>query len=127
VPGAAFLTDEWIQECNEALATLPRSTTPDVAARPMAVTESVTGVPAGTHGTITLLADASGVRMVAGEEPGASAWFTLAYDDAEAMHAGLLDPATALTEGRIRVRGDLQALVSAVGMLAAAHEQLRAR
>ena len=47
--------------------------------------------------------------------------------DAEALHEGSLDPATALAEGRVRVRGDLRAIVEAVSVLAAAHARLRAR
>jgi hypothetical protein len=127
VPRSPFLSDEWVSECNKALGELPAELTRIDADRRLAVTETVTGGPAGTHPTLTLLADVGGIRLVAGEDPAAAAWFTLAYVDAEAMHAGRLDPATALTEGRIRVRGDLQALVSAVGLLTAANEHLRDR
>jgi hypothetical protein len=47
--------------------------------------------------------------------------------DAAALHDGELDPARALTEGRVRVRGELRAVVEAVTVLAAAHAAMRAR
>ena len=44
----------------------------------------------------------------------------LAYPDALAMAHGELDPADALAAGRVRVRGDLAALVAGQDVLAAA-------
>ena len=46
------------------------------------------------------------------------------YADAWAMALGELEPADALADGRVRVRGDLAALVAAQAVLAAAAEQL---
>jgi hypothetical protein len=123
VPAALF-TDEWVAECNQALAQLGA---PVLTADRLVVTELVAEAPPGRHAAITLVADAASAHLVAGEDPAASAWLTVSMSDAEALHEGSLDPARALVEGRIRIRGDFRAVVDAVGMLAAAHEALRAR
>ena len=122
--GAALFSDAWLEECNGALAGvsgLPAD------ARRLVVTEVVTGAPAGTHDHVTLILDDAGARLRAGDDLSASAWLTVAMADAEALHRGELDPATALAEGRVRVRGDLRAVVDAVALLADAHRRLRDR
>jgi hypothetical protein len=48
----------------------------------------------------------------------------LGYDDALAMAQGALQPADALAAGRVRVRGDLSALVAAQSVLQAASAML---
>ena len=48
----------------------------------------------------------------------------LGYAEALAMARGELDPADALAAGRVRVRGDLAALVAGQDVLAAAAAQL---
>lgn len=121
---APLFTDAWLAECNAALAALPGL---DDARGPLVVTELVADAPAGAHAAVTLVADHDGVRLVAGDEGAASAWLTLSMRDADALHTGGLDPATALTEGRVRVRGDLSAVVELVGVLVEAHARLRAR
>jgi hypothetical protein len=124
VTSAPLFTDEWLEECNSALAELPGL---DDERRPVVVTELVADAPPGAHGAVTLVADHDGVRLIAGDAPAASAWLTVSMHDAEALHAGELDPATALTEGRVRVRGDLRAVVELMSVLAEAHARLRAR
>ena len=53
-----------------------------------------------------------------------TATIVLGYADALALAQGRLDPADALAEGRVRVRGDLAALVAGQEVLAAAAAQL---
>jgi ubiquinone biosynthesis protein UbiJ len=91
------------------------------------VTELVTGAPPGVHAALTLVVDEAGARLRPGDDGAASAWITVSMADAESLHDGALDPAVALTEGRVRVRGDLRAVVDAVGLLADAHQRLRGR
>lgn len=122
---AELFTDDWLAACNRALA--ERSVPLTSGADRLVVTELIAQAPPGRHAAITLVADADGVRLVAGEDPTASAWLTVSMPDAEALHAGSLDPARALVEGRIRIRGDFRAVVDAVGMLAVAHDALRTR
>jgi hypothetical protein len=122
VVDAPLLSDGWLAACNAALATAPR---PVDDASPLVVTELVPDAPDGVHRAVTLVADADGVRLVAGDDSRASAWLTITMADAEAVHRGEVDPARALAEGRVRVRGDLAAVVAAVGVLAEAHARLR--
>lgn len=121
---APLLSDAWLAECNAALAGAPGR---DEASRRLVVTELVPDAPDGAHRAVTLVADADGVRLVAGEQTGAAAWLTISIADAAALHRGELDPARALTEGRVRVRGDLGAVVALASVLADAHARLRAR
>lgn len=122
MPGTSLFSDEWIASCNDALGALaaPEATS-------LTVVERVTGAPADVHDVVSLVADAHGVRVEAGEATGASAWLTVAFDDAAALNEGRLEPADAIATGRLRVRGDLRAVVDAVGLLAQAHGALRAR
>jgi SCP-2 sterol transfer family len=122
---AALFTDEWLADCNAALGALTASRVP--GAPRLVVTELISSAPPDRRAAITLIADDDGVRLAPGEDATASAWLTVSMPDAEALHAGTLDPARALVEGRIRIRGDLRAVVDAVGMLAAAHDAMRAR
>jgi hypothetical protein len=119
---APLFSDAWLTECNGALASMP---VPGRDARPLVVTERIVGVPASARDAVTLVSDEAGVRLVAGEQPGATAWLTVSMEDAAALHDGRLEPSTALAEGRIRVRGDLRGVVEAVGLLSAAHASLR--
>jgi len=54
----------------------------------------------------------------------ATATIALAYADALALALGRLDPADALSLGRVRVRGDLAALVAGHEVLVAAASRL---
>jgi hypothetical protein len=117
-----LFSDAWLAECNEALASI---SPPGDDARRLVVTERIVGAGATARDAVTLVSDEAGVRLVAGEQPGVTAWLTVSMDDAAALHEGRLEPATALAEGRIRVRGDLRGVVEAVGLLSAAHASLR--
>ena len=55
---------------------------------------------------------------------GGTATIVLGYADALAMARGELDPADALAAGRVRVRGDLAALVAGQDVLAEAAARL---
>ncbi len=55
---------------------------------------------------------------------GGTATIVLGYPDALAMARGELDPADALAAGRVRVRGDLAALVAGQDVLAEAAARL---
>src|SRR5580692_6940870 len=59
-------------------------------------------------------------------ERAGTATIVLGYPEALAMARGALDPAEALAAGRVRVRGDLAALVAGQDVLAAAAAQLGA-
>lgn len=122
---AALLSGAWIAECNAALSGLEVAAAPG-ARWPLVVTEVVT-IPGGADRELTLVADDEGVALVEGDDDRACAWITLSLDDAVAMHEDRLDPARALGDGRVKVRGDLRALVEAVSLLARAHGRLAGR
>jgi hypothetical protein len=82
-----------------------------------AVTDEVRVVLTIDGGRARLALDPSGA--VAG-----TATIVLGYPDALAMARGELDPADALAAGRVRVRGDLAALVAGQDVLAAAATRL---
>ncbi len=67
------------------------------------------------EGRAHLALDADGARSAA-----ATATIALGYADALDLALGRLDPADALAAGRVRVRGDLAALVAGQTVLAAA-------
>jgi hypothetical protein len=99
------------------------------------VAQVVEGVPAAADGSDTVrtvrtvLTIAEGRAHLALDPDGtatsaADVTMLLGYVDALAMARGELQPAEALAGGRIRVRGDLSALVAAQAVLQAASAQL---
>jgi putative sterol carrier protein len=93
------------------------------------VVEEVHGTPDGDVRLVLRIENgALGLHLVTGpagsdgEGPGRRPNVTIAvsYQDAAAMSRGELSPAEALNAGRIRVRGDLSALVAAQQLLDAA-------
>jgi hypothetical protein len=144
---ARYLSPDWVQSFDAALSALDLSDVVAAAgARSLAaadgtfsVVQVVTGVPpaAGHFGPDHEAPAAADVRVVltvadgrarlaldpSGDVPG-TATIVLGYADAAAMASGELDPADALAAGRVRVRGDLAALVAGQDVLAAASTRL---
>ena len=143
---ARYLSPEWVQSFDAALSALDLS---DVVAAAGAgslaaadgtfsVVQVVTGVPTATAGpdeaaraptadVRVVLTVADGRARLALDPSGdvtGTATIVLGYADAAAMARGELDPADALAAGRIRVRGDLAALVAGQDVLAAAATRL---
>ena len=144
---ARYLSPEWVQSFDAALGALDLSEAiAAVAAGSLlaadgafAVAQIVEGTPGegadgdgtgGNGGTVrTVLTIAEGGARLALDPDGsasdaADVTVLLGYADALAMARGLLEPAEALAAGRIRVRGDLAALVAAQSVLNAASAQL---
>jgi hypothetical protein len=142
-----FLTPEWVDAFNEAVADLEVAAV-DTGASLAAdggsfrVAQVVRGGPAGEL-VVTLVAAGGRLRLELGPgsgsgsgsdqraepQPGPSApqpdvVVSLSYEDAAAMSSGRLDPAAAVAEGRVRVRGDLALLVAAQSLLASAAGRL---
>jgi putative sterol carrier protein len=138
---ARYLSVEWIQAFDAALGGLDLSEAIAAAASgslaaadgAFSVAQLVSGVPAEVasgsaagevrvvlsvadgHAHLALDADAD-----ARDGAEATATIALGYADALALALGRLDPADALAAGRVRVRGDLAALVAGQEVLAAA-------
>jgi hypothetical protein len=95
------------------------------------VVQVVTGVPEDVQaagGDVHLVLTVADGRARLGLDPdgtvGGTATIVLGYAEALAMARGELDPADALAAGRVRVRGDLAALVAGQEVLAEAATRL---
>lgn len=142
---ARYLSPEWVESFDAALSRLDLSDAVAAAGAgslaaadgSFSVVQVVTDVPAdlgepvaGDSGgrTVTVvLTVADGRARLALDPSGAAvgtATIVLGYPDAWAMAHGELDPADALGDGRVRVRGDLAALVAGQDVLAAAAARL---
>lgn len=136
---ARYLSPQWVQSFDVALSELDLSDavaaagTGSLAAADgtFSVVQIVTGVPAeagqaGQDIRVALTVAAGRAHLVldpAGEVPG-TATIVLGYADALAMALGQLAPADALAAGRVRVRGDLAALIAGQDVLAVAAARL---
>lgn len=138
-----FLTPEWVAAFNEAVAGLDVGavdTGPSLAvdSGSFRVAQVVRGGPGGEL-AVTLAVAGGRLRLELGPGSGSAreadprsgtqpalpdVVMSLSYEDAAAMSSGRLDPAAAVAEGRVRVRGDLALLVAAQSLLAAAAERL---
>ncbi len=142
---ARYLSPEWVRSFDQLLSALDLSAAvADAAATSLAaadgafaVAQIVTGAPADLVGTRADAGDQAVVRTVLTVSGGqarlaldpegslhADVTLVVGYADASAMALGELEPADALADGRVRVRGDLAALVAAQAVLASASEQL---
>ena len=137
---ARYLSPEWVQAFDSALRALDLTDAVATAAEGslaaadgvFSVAQLVQGVPAdlGLGAEVrVVLTVAEGRAHVALGDGGAprteaTATIALAYADALALALGRLDPADALSLGRVRVRGDLAALVAGHEVLVAAASRL---
>jgi putative sterol carrier protein len=144
---ARYLSPEWVHSFDAALSALDLSEAVAAAAAGslaaadgvFSVAQLVSGVPAdvasGAQGSgsesevSVVLSVAEGRAHLALDRDGtlaagATATIALRYADALALALGRLDPADALAAGRVRVRGDLAALVAGQEVLAAAAARL---
>jgi hypothetical protein len=143
---ARYLSPEWVRSFDEMLSALDLSgavaeasgTSLAAADGAFAVAQEVTGAPAdlGSAGpdavglpsvvrTVLTVSDGTArLQLDRGASLDADVTLVVGYDDAAAMALGRLQPADALAKGRVRVRGDLAALVAAQSVLASASEQL---
>ena len=134
-----YLSAEWVEAFDTALGALDLSDAVAAAGAgslaaadgTFSVVQVVTGVPdgVGTEGQdVHLVLSVADGRAHLGLDPsrtvGGTATIVLGYGEALAMARGELDPADALAAGRVRVRGDLAALVAGQDVLAAAATRL---
>ena len=134
-----YLTPEWVESFDAALGALDLSDAVAAAGAgslaaadgTFSVVQVVTGVPddvraAGGDVHLVLTVPDGRARLGLDRSGTASgtATIVLGYAEALAMARGELDPADALAAGRVRVRGDLAALVAGQDVLAAAAGRL---
>jgi hypothetical protein len=135
---ARYLSPQWVESFDAALRALDLRAVVEAAGAgslaaadgTFSVVQVVTGVPdeGNSGGEVrVVLAVAEGRASLtldpSGEHAG-TATIVLGYPDALAMARGELDPADALAAGRVRVRGDLAALVAGQDVLVAAAQQI---
>jgi hypothetical protein len=106
---ANFLGAEWFVALNE---TLTRAGVPTLGDRDhLRVVLEFVDAPSSTPHAMTLTVNADGAVAEPGDHLAADAVVRLTYADAEALTQGTLESAVALREGRLKVSGDVQALV----------------
>jgi hypothetical protein len=104
---ASFLSPEWFSQAGEQLALSPP---PGAETVERTIMISMTDVPTSMASALTLTVSPTGVTLDATHRDEASVVVLLSYEDALALSSGTLESATALRDGRIKVRGDLAAL-----------------
>jgi hypothetical protein len=134
-----YLSPAWVQAFNAALADLDLTDAITAAAAgsvtaalgTYGVAQVVTGAPldlAGPDGTVRTVLTVDRTRITLQADPDgtrpANVTMVLAFADAVAIARGELDPADALSAGRVRVKGELAVLVAGQSVLNAASAAL---
>lgn len=114
-----FLSDPWFEDLNARLRAPAGADLPDEA-RPCHVVVDIPDAPGHLPRALTLSITNEGVLVTPGDTPHPDAVVRLSFLDAAALTSGQLDSASALREGRIKVRGDVNVLVPLTTWLCAA-------
>lgn len=115
-----FLSTSWFESLNATLrAAGPVPMAPRAAA--LRVVLEFTGAPASSPHALTLTLSPEEASAAPGDHLGADALVRLSYDDALDLTLGRFDSATALREGRLKIRGDVHALVPLLNWLQRTH------
>ena len=116
---ADFLSADWLAALNDTLRAAGRVPL-DSATSDFRVVFEFTDAPSSSPHALTFTINAQGASAESGDHLAANTVVRLSYRDAEALTAGTLDSASALREGRLKVRGDVHALVPLLSWLHAA-------
>ncbi len=117
---ADFLTTEWFAELNETLAAA--GPVPfERGASAFRVVIEFPDAPRALPHAMTFTLGPEGASVDVGDHLAADALIRLSFADAAALTSGKFDSATALREGRIKVRGDINAIVPVLNWLQQAH------
>lgn len=119
---AEFLSDEWFSQMNDTLVSAGAIPLEGVPAVFRVVIEFPDAPPSGPH-AMTFTMREQGATLDAGDHLAADALVRLSYEDAVALTTGRFDSASALREGRVKVRGDINAIVPLLTWLQLAHPQ----
>jgi putative sterol carrier protein len=117
---ADFLSAEWFAQLNETL----RHAGPvpfESGASTVRVVLEFTDAPKSAPHAVTFTLSAEGASVESGDHLAADAIVQLSYVDATSLTNGVIDSASALRDGRIKVRGDINAIVPVLGWLQHAH------
>ena len=117
---ADFLSNDWFDALNATLASAGPVPFEGGERVFRVVLEFPDAPSSGPHAMTFTLAN-EGATVQPGDHLAADAIVRLTFADARALVGGVLDSATALREGRIKVRGDINAIVPVLAGLQAAH------
>jgi hypothetical protein len=118
---AGFLTDEWFRDLDAA----GRGSSVDDELR-LVIQQVVTDGPdAAEVAYVVAVADGT-ITVRRGRAEGADVTFTQDRRTAEAIHRGEVSAQTAFIEGRLRLGGDLRAVIDRAGALAAIDDVFKA-
>jgi len=119
-----FLSDEWFEALNSPLVHI--AIEPEIMNKRdvIRVVMQLEDGPSGKPKAITLTLRPNGVSLEAGDHLAADTIIRLRYDDAEALTSGKLSSAEALRDGRVKVRGDIGAIVPLAAWLRDVHHAL---
>jgi hypothetical protein len=124
-----YLSPEWVTSFDDALSGLDLSAAIEAAGTgsltasegAFAVAQVVPDAPEGEVRTVLTVAEGrASLKLDPSGSLPANVTIVLGYADALAMAQGGLDPADALANGRVRVRGELAVLVAGQSVLNAA-------
>ena len=112
-----FLSADWFASINQKLSeNVTKLALPSGQSELRVVLEWTDG-PGNSPHALTFSATADGATITLGDHIAADALITLRYADALALAEGTLDTASALREGRLKIRGDVQAMLVLAGAL----------
>jgi putative sterol carrier protein len=116
---ADFLSDSWFERLNETLSHAgPVPVEPETVFH---VVIQLIKAPKGAPNALTLTISEREAKADPGDNLLADTLVSLTYADARALFRGKFDSASALREGRIKVRGNVKALVPLLSWMQAAH------
>jgi hypothetical protein len=117
---ADFLSTEWFQTLNDTLANAEPVPLERDAETVRVVIEFLDAPNNGPH-AITFSAGPDGARVEPGDHLAADAIVQLSFADATALFGGDIDSASALRDGHMKVRGEINAIVPLLSWLQRAH------
>ena len=113
---ADFLSIEWFESLNDTLRAAGPVPRPRDAPAYRVVLE-FSGAPAATPHALTFTLSDATAAVSPGDHLAADAIVRLTYADALALTNGTLDSASALREGRLKIRGDVHTIVPLLSWL----------
>jgi hypothetical protein len=117
-----FLSSEWFEGVNHILANAGTVPLDEGVTLFRVVMEFLDAPPDGPH-AMTFTVSEDGASLRAGGHDAADAFVKLSYDDARALTTGRFDSTSALREGRVKARGNINAIVPLLSWMQAAHPQ----
>jgi SCP-2 sterol transfer family len=117
-----FLSDEWFEAVNVNMANAGPASMDDGVSHFRVVMDFL-DAPASGPSAMTFTISRDGATLQAGDHVGADAVLKITYDDALALSTGRFDSDSALREGRVKVHGNVNAIVPLLTWLQLAHPQ----